>query len=46
MQVVLFGFSVILLCFVQVKPLCIHGCMYLLTELVIMCVDVMVISSA
>ena len=45
-QVVLSGFSVRLLCFVQTKTLCRHGCMYILAVLVLMCVDVMVMSSA
>ena len=46
MQVVLFGFSVRLFCFVQTKTLCRYGCMYFLAALVLMCVDVMVMSSA
>ena len=46
MQVVLSGFSVILFCFVQAKTLCMYGCMYLLDALVLVCVDVMVMSSA
>ena len=41
-QVVLCGFSVIFLCFVQVKTLSRFGCMYFLVALVL--VDVMVIS--
>ena len=45
-QVVLFGFSVILVCFVQAKTLCRYGCMYFLDALVFVCVDVMVMSSA
>ena len=44
--VVLSGFSVGLLCFVQAKSLCRYGCMYLLAALVLVCVDVMVMSSA
>ena len=44
-QVVLSGFSVRLFCFVQVKTLCRYGCMYFLTALVLVCVDVMVMSS-
>ena len=40
-QVVLFGFSVRLFCFVQTTTLC----MYLLDALVLVCVDVMVMSS-
>ena len=38
-QVVLPGFSVILLCFIQAKTLCSYGCMYSLAELVFVCVD-------
>ena len=38
-QVVLSIFSVRLLCFVQTKTLC--GCMYVLAELVLVCVMVM-----
>ena len=45
-QVVLSGFSVRLFCFVQAKPLCRYGCMYFLVALVLVCVDVMVMSSA
>ena len=45
-QVVLSGFSVRLFCFVQAKTLCMYGCMYFLAALVLVCVDVMVISSA
>ena len=45
-QVVLSGFSVRLFCFVQVKTLCMYGCMYFLAALVLVCVDVMVMSSA
>ena len=44
-QVVLSGFSVILFCFVQEKPLCMYGCMYLFATLVLVCVDVKVMSS-
>ena len=44
MQVVLSGFSVRLLCFVQAKSLYRYGCMYLLAALVLVCVDVMVMS--
>ena len=46
MQVVMSGFSVILFCFVKTKTLCIYGCMYFFAALVIMCVYVMVKSSA
>ena len=42
-QVVLSEFSVRLLCFVQAKTLCGHGCMYFLASLVLMCVDVICI---
>ena len=45
-QVVLSGFSMRLFCFVQAKTLCRYGCMYFLAVLVLVCVDVMVISSA
>ena len=41
-QVVLSGFSVRLLCFIQVR----YGCMYFLAALVPVCVDVMVMPSA
>ena len=44
-QVVLSGFSVGLFCFVQVKTLCRYGRMYFLSALVLVCVDVMVMSS-
>ena len=44
-QVVMSGFSVRLL-FCPVKPLCRYGCMYFLAALVLVCVDVMVMSSA
>ena len=39
---VLSGFSVRLLCFVQAKTVCRYGCIYFL----LVCVDVMVMSSA
>ena len=45
-QVVLSGFSVKLFCFVQAKTLCRYGCMNYLAALVLVCVDVMVMSSA
>ena len=45
-QVVLSGFSVRLFCFVQAKTVCKYGCMYFLAALVLVCVDVMVMSSA
>ena len=34
-QVVLFGFSVRLFCFVHAKTLCMYGCMYFLAALVL-----------
>ena len=40
------GFSVRLFCFYQAKTLCRYGCMYFLAALVLVCVDVMVMSSA
>ena len=45
-QVVLSGFNVRLFCFVQAKTYCRYGCMYFLAALVLVCVDVMVMSSA
>ena len=45
-QVVLSGFSVRLFCFVQAKTLCRYGCVYFLAALVLVCVGVMVMSSA
>ena len=45
-QVVLSGFSVRLFFLVQPKTLCRYGCMDLLPALVLVCVDVMVMSSA
>ena len=45
-QVVLSGFSMILFCFVQAKTLCRYTCIYFLAALVLVCVDVMVMSSA
>ena len=44
-QAVLSGFSVRLFCFVQAKTLCLYGCMYFFAALVLLCVDVMVMSS-
>ena len=35
-----------LFCVVQAKTVCRYGCMYFLAALVLLCVDVMVISSA
>ena len=37
LQLVLSGFSVRLLCFVQAKTLCRYGCMYFLATLVLVC---------
>ena len=45
-QVVLSGFRVRLFCFVQATTVCRYGCMYFLAALVLVCVDVMVMSSA
>ena len=45
-QVVLSGFSVRLFYFVHTKTLCRYGCMYFLAALVLVCGDVMVMSSA
>ena len=45
-QVVLSGFSKRLFCFAQAKTVCRHGCMYFLAALVLVCVDVIVMSSA
>ena len=45
-QVVLSGFSVRLFCFVQATTLCSYGCLYFLAALVLVCVDVVVMSSA
>ena len=45
-QVVLSGFSKRLFCFVQAKTMCRYGCMYFLAVLVLVCVDVIVMSSA
>ena len=45
-QGVLSGFSVRLFCFVQTKTLCRYGCMYFLAALVLVCIDMMVMSSA
>ena len=46
LQVDLSGFSKRLFCFVQANTLCRYGCMYFLTALVLVCVDVIVMSSA
>ena len=45
-QVVLSGFSMRLFCFVQAKTFCRYGCIYFLAALELVCVDVMVMSSA
>ena len=45
-QVVLSGFSVRLFCFVQATTLCRYGCMYFFAALVLVCVDIIVMSSA
>ena len=45
MQVVLSGFSVRLLFVFQTETVCMYGCMYFLAVLVLVCVDVMVMSS-
>ena len=45
-QVVLSGFSVRLFCFVKAIFLCRYCCMYFLTAFVLVCVYVMVMSSA
>ena len=46
MQVVLSRFSVGLFCFVHVNTVCRYSCMYFLAALVLVCVDVMVMSTA
>ena len=45
-QVVLSGFSVRLFCIVQAKTLYRYGCMYFLAVLVLVCIGVMLMSSA
>ena len=45
-KVLLSGFSVRLFCFVQAKTLCGYGCMYFLSALVLVSVDVMMMLSA
>ena len=45
-QFVLSGFSLILFCFVQATTLCMYGCMYFLAVLVLVCINMMVMSSA
>ena len=46
LQVILSGFSKRLFCFVHAKTLCMYGCIYVLAALVLVCVDVIVMSSA
>ena len=46
LQVVLSGFSMTLFCFVQAKTLCRYGGIYFWAAFVLLCVDVMVMSSA
>ena len=45
-RVVLSGFRMRLFCFVQTKTLCRYGCIYFLAALVLVCVDVIMMSSA
>ena len=45
-QVDLSGLSMRLFCFVQAKPFGRYGCMYFLAALVLVCVDLIVMSSA
>ena len=45
-KVGLSGLGVRLFCFVQAKTFCRYGCIYFLAALVLVCVDVMVMSSA
>ena len=45
-QVVLSEFCIRLFCFDQAKTLCRYGCMHFLAALVLVCVDVIVMSSA
>ena len=45
-QVVLSGLSKRLFCFVQAKTVCRYSCMYFLAAFVLVCVDVIVMSSA
>ena len=45
-QVILSGFSKRLFCFVQTKTLSRYGYMYFFAALVLVCVDVIVMSSA
>ena len=45
-QVVLYGFRMRLFYFVQAKTFCMYGCIYFLAAFVLVCVDVIVMSSA
>ena len=45
-QVFFSGFSKSVFCFGQAKTLCRYGCMYFLAALILVCVDVIVMSSA
>ena len=45
-QVVLSGFSMRLFCFDQAKTFCRYGCIHLWAALMLVCVGVMVMSSA
>ena len=45
-QVVLSGFSMRFFCCVQAKTVCTYGCMYFLAAVVLVCVEVIVMSSA
>ena len=45
-QVVLSGLSKRLFCFAQAKTLCRYGSMYFLVALILVCVDMIVMSSA
>ena len=45
-QVVLSGFSMRLFCFDQAKTFRMYGCIHLWAALMLVCVDVMVMSSA
>ena len=45
-ECVLSGFSVSLFCFVHTNTLCMYGCMYVFAALMLVCVGVMMMSSA
>ena len=45
-KAVLSEFSVILLCFVQTKTVCMYGCIYFFAAFMLVCIDVMMMSSA